>query len=55
MNKIREIKRVIPGVRLSVIEEFDPGKNTFVNDGEVRSSAIGKPIINMVDRVLNVV
>ena len=54
MNKIREIKRVIPGVRLSVIEEFDPGKNTFVNDGEVRSSAIGKPVINMVDRVLNV-
>ena len=26
MNKIREIKRVIPGVRLSVIEEFDPEK-----------------------------
>jgi exosome complex component CSL4 len=54
VNKIREIKRVIPGIRLSVIEEFDPGKNTFVTDGEVRSSAIGKPIINMVDRVLNV-
>ena len=54
MDKIRDIKRVIPGVRLSVIEEFDPGKNTFVNDGEVRSSAIGKPVINMVDRVLNV-
>jgi exosome complex component CSL4 len=54
MDKIRDIKRVIPGVRLSVIEEFDPGKNTFVNDGEVRSSAIGKPVINMVDRILNV-
>ena len=46
--------RVIPGNSLSVIEEFDPGKNTFVIDGEVRSSVIGKPIVNMVDRILNV-
>src|SRR6185312_10776869 len=39
---------------MSVIEEFEPGKNTFVVDGEVRSSVIGKPVINMADRVLNV-
>ncbi|MGN6348726.1 MAG: hypothetical protein ACTHLL_03130 [Candidatus Nitrosocosmicus sp.] len=52
MNKI---KSVIPGVPLSVIEEFDPGRNTFVLDGEVRSSVIGKPIVNMTNRILNVV
>jgi exosome complex component CSL4 len=51
MNKT---KSVIPGVPLSVIEEFDPGKNTFVIDGEVRSSVIGKPIANMTNRILNV-
>lgn len=39
---------------MSVIEEFEPGKNTYVIDGNVRSSVIGKPIINMADRVLNV-
>lgn len=39
---------------MSVIEEFEPGKNTFVVDGEVKSSVIGKPVINMADRVLNV-
>ena len=54
MNKIREINRVIPGTSLSVIEEFEPGKNTFVIDGDVRSSVIGKPVVNMVDRILNV-
>ena len=54
MNKIREINRIIPGMTMSVIEEFEPGKNTFVVDGEVKSSVIGKPVINMADRVLNV-
>ncbi len=54
MNKIREINRIIPGITMSVIEEFEPGKNTFVVDGEVKSSVIGKPVINMADRVLNV-
>jgi exosome complex component CSL4 len=54
VTKIREINRIIPGITMSVIEEFEPGKNTFVVDGEVRSSVIGKPVINMADRVLNV-
>jgi exosome complex component CSL4 len=54
VNKIREINRIIPGITMSVIEEFEPGKNTFVVDGEVKSSVIGKPVINMADRVLNV-
>jgi exosome complex component CSL4 len=54
VNKIREINRIIPGITMSVIEEFEPGKNTFVVDGEVKSSVIGKPVINMTDRVLNV-
>jgi exosome complex component CSL4 len=54
VNNIREINRIIPGITMSVIEEFEPGKNTFVVDGEVKSSVIGKPVINMADRVLNV-
>ncbi len=54
VNKIQEIDRVIPGNSLSVIEEFESGKNTFVYDGEVRSSVIGKPVVNMVNRILNI-
>jgi exosome complex component CSL4 len=54
VSKIREIDRVLPGNSLSVIEEFESGKNTFVLDGEVRSSVIGQPRINMVNRILNI-
>lgn len=54
MNKIHGIDNIFPGKLLSVIEEFEAGKNTYVNDGEIRSSAIGKSVINMSDRMLNV-
>ena len=54
MTKNRKLNGTIPGIALSVIEEFDPGKNTFVTDGNIRSSVIGEPIINMTDRILNI-
>jgi exosome complex component CSL4 len=54
VNKIKEFGHVLPGKPLSVIEEFESGKNTFVVDGSVRSSVIGRPIVNMANRVLNV-
>ena len=54
MNKIRENDNIIPGNSISVIEEFEPGKNTFVIDGDVRSAVIGKPVVNMASRILGI-
>jgi exosome complex component CSL4 len=54
MNKIKIATNIIPGKSLSVIEEFVPGKNTFVSDGDVRSSVIGEPELDLKNRVLGV-
>lgn len=54
MNKTHEIDHIIPGKSLAIIEEFDAGKNTYLDEGEVRSSVIGKSSANMVDRILSV-
>ncbi|MDQ4073003.1 MAG: exosome complex RNA-binding protein Csl4 [Thermoproteota archaeon] len=54
MEKIQKVNHIIPGYPLSIIEEFLPGKNTFVADGEIRSSVIGETSIDMVDRVLSI-
>ena len=54
MNKTHEIDYIIPGKPLAIIEEFDGGKNTYLDEGEVRSSVIGKSSVNMVDRILSV-
>lgn len=54
MRKAHEINRITPGILLSVIEEFDAGKNTYVDEGDVRSSVIGGSAINFSDRILSV-
>ena len=54
MNKIREIDNIIPGNSISVIEEFEPGKNTFVIEGDVKFAVIGKPVVNMASRILDI-
>lgn len=54
MRKVHELNRITPGILLSVIEEFDSGKNTYVDEGDVRSSVIGGSTIDFSDRILNV-
>ncbi len=54
LNKLQKNDRTIPGKSLSVIEEFEPGKNTFVSDGEVRSAVIGTSEIDITDRILSI-
>lgn len=54
MKKIYESNYIIPGKYLSVIEEFESGKNTYEKDGEIRSSVIGKSIANLDDRIITV-
>lgn len=54
MRKAYENNRITPGIMLSVIEEFDAGKNTYVDEGDVRSSVIGGSTVDFSDRILNV-
>ena len=32
---------IFPGEQVAFIEEFEGGKNTYVNDGTIRSKAVG--------------
>ncbi|HYG00172.1 MAG TPA: exosome complex RNA-binding protein Csl4 [Candidatus Saccharimonadales bacterium] len=54
MKKAYENNHITPGILLSVIEEFDAGKNTYVDEGDVRSSVIGGSTVDFSDRILNV-
>jgi exosome complex component CSL4 len=54
LRKSYENSHITPGMMLSVIEEFDAGKNTYVDEGDVRSSVIGGSTIDFSDRTLNV-
>jgi exosome complex component CSL4 len=54
LRKSYENNHITPGILLSVIEEFDAGKNTYVDEGDVRSSVIGGSTVDFSDRILNV-
>jgi exosome complex component CSL4 len=47
-------KRVIPGEKLSVIEEFDSGTYTYLNNDEVRSLRTGEVVPNLKARTINI-
>ncbi|MGH9913137.1 MAG: exosome complex RNA-binding protein Csl4, partial [Nitrososphaeraceae archaeon] len=33
-----------PGDEIAFIEEFESGKNTYVDDGSIRSSTVGRKV-----------
>lgn len=45
---------IIPGDDLGVIEEFEGGTNTYVSDGNVRSSAVGFRIYDIRKRIVKI-
>lgn len=47
-------KLVIPGEKLGVIEEFSPGRSTYVNEGVIRSKAVGLALYDRASRKINV-
>ncbi len=47
-------KTATPGEKVSVIEEFDSGKGTYLRDGEVRSLLVGEAVPNLTERIINV-
>jgi exosome complex component CSL4 len=46
MSKKEQEKDVFPGEKLAVIEEFNDGPGTYQEEGEIRSSEIGKTKLN---------
>ncbi len=46
--------KVIPGEKLSVIEEFECGTDTYQKDGEVRSLRVGEIVTNLTERIINI-
>lgn len=54
MPKAKELenKEVFPGEKLAVIEEYNDGRGTYQEDGEVRSSEIGVTGYNEARRAL---
>ena len=45
---------LLPGDHIAYIEEFESGKDTYVSDGSVRSSALGFRNFNLKHRVVSV-
>ena len=49
------VKPVTPGDRLGVIEEFTPGKGTYVNDGVVYAKVTGYALVSRENRRIEVI
>jgi len=45
---------ILPGEQVASIEEFEGGKNTYVNDGTVRSAAIGTKVYDLKRRIVKI-
>ena len=45
---------ILPGEQIASIEEFEVGKNTYVNNGLVRSSAVGTKVYDFKRRIVKI-
>src|SRR4030095_3419408 len=45
---------IIPGEHLASIEEFESGKNTYVDNGMIRSAAVGKKVYDFRTRIVRI-
>src|ERR1044071_7535176 len=45
---------ILPGEQVASIEEFEGGKNTYVNNGLVRSSAVGTKVYDFKRRIVKI-
>ena len=47
MHLNKKLSKVVPGERLSTTEEYQPGQNVYVHEGQIFASIVGqKSIIN---------
>jgi exosome complex component CSL4 len=54
MKKKAQFDAVFPGDLIAEIEEFEGGKNTFVSDGSIRSSAMGDKQYDIKRRIVKI-
>lgn len=45
---------IFPGEQVAFIEEFEGGKNTYVNDGTIRSKAVGTRVYDFKRRIVKI-
>ena len=45
---------IIPGEHLASIEEFESGKNTYIDNGTIRSTAVGKKVYDFRTRIVRI-
>lgn len=45
---------ILPGEHLASIEEFESGKNTYVDNGSIRSTTVGKKVYDFRTRVVRI-
>ncbi|HET6730243.1 MAG TPA: exosome complex RNA-binding protein Csl4 [Nitrososphaeraceae archaeon] len=54
--KIGKTKKIqsFPGDEVALIEEFESGKNTYVDDGSIRSSTVGQNVYDLRRRIVRI-
>jgi exosome complex component CSL4 len=45
---------ILPGEQVALIEEFEGGKNTYITDGTIRSTAVGTRIYDFKRRIVKI-
>jgi exosome complex component CSL4 len=53
---IEKMKRApsFPGDQIAFIEEFESGKNTYIDDGSIRSSTVGHKVYDLKRRIVRI-
>src|SRR2546421_9016588 len=54
MKRERTASPILPGEQIASIEEFEGGKNTYINNGSVRSSVVGTKIYDFKRRIVKI-
>src|ERR671931_1866975 len=54
MEKKQITTPILPGEQVAYIEEFEGGKNTYVTDGLVRSTAVGTKVYDFKRRIVKI-
>ncbi|MBN1683078.1 exosome complex RNA-binding protein Csl4 [Candidatus Bathyarchaeota archaeon] len=55
VNESKEKKKVMPGEKLAVIEEYNKGRGSYQQNGIIRASEVGEAKINQEKRAIEVV
>ncbi len=54
MKRDKQTTAILPGEQVAYIEEFEGGKNTYITDGTIRSTAVGTKIYDFKRRIVKI-